>query len=628
MQGQGIIKSLGLAQAVDLSGLVQQNVQSIQSLSQQEIASQNRLAEQQIQDTKSLSDLQISSATNIVESKIKNQAILMQEAAKKKKERDEAVKSLLDEASSVDMTGARQTDMVGLTTQYNSLVDFATENVDQIYNPADDPKKYSEYKSQLNQLTKYSQMSKQRQTFINKLIEDLADKDQYQQRAVENKELILKVQNTPMFNEDGSFNEEFTKVGNTKLKSGVGFVDAAANFAKGFKFEEGQVYATTVNGEKVLITENDQLSREKLEDFAVQFLSSTNGTLAMGERYSRDKAFSLLTDEEQQQAVDDFVNVMIPYLDSSITAKFFPSEGGSGGSAPDPMSMNYVPYVLGENGIGLAENSKYAGTQTVVVDLKDGGQAVMMIAKSRNEEGEVTSSNALHLGNIVTDQNGDKRISATAIAPSDLPDDFKAIYPYINPEQSASQILDDLNLTAPQAKNKINRDKLQNNYNVGSLAGVLESQLNSFIEKEGWDTFKKRSKLLDGRMTNQKVGFSVGAEDSREVSIPDLKNEMVSAFELVRENNKTEQIVIAVGNNTYTYKIVKAGDAAFEVEGSNGRIIMGKNEQGVGTPQEVSTKLYNIISNQLSNKTLFDSKYEFAVPLSVNTSSTESETFD
>lgn len=622
MQGQGIIKSLGLAQTADFSGLVQQNIQSIQSLSQQEVASQNRLAEQQIQDTKSLTDLQISGAKNIVESRVKNQAVLMQEAAKKKKERDDAVKSLLDEASGVDMTGARQNDMVGLTQQYNSLVEFVTENVDQIYNPADDPQKYSEYKSNLNELTKYAQMSKQRQAFVNELIGDLADKEQYQQRAVENKELIQKVQNTPMFKEDGSFNEEFTTVGNTKLKSGVGFVDAAANFAKGFKTEEGQLYATTVNGEKVLVTDSGQLSRQKLEDFAVQFLSSTNGTLAMGERYSRDKAFSLLTEEEKQQAVDDFVNVMIPYLDSEISAKFFPDESsGGGGSYDTPLRLDYVPYVLGKTSLGLSENSEYSGAQTVVVKLNNGSEAIMMVNKSRNEEGELTDANALHLGNIVVDENGEKRISATAIAPELLPDDFRSAYTYKKPEVAASQILSDINTLAPSAKSKINVENILKKYNASDLPSVLESQLNTYIKEKGWGAFVNESQLLDGSTSNQKVEFALGGSDPVETSLDVLNDEMTKAFVDVQQTKDTGNITINVGQNTYSFAIEWSGNAAFKVFDASGRVVLSE-KSAIGDPQYASKMLYNKIYNQIANKAIYSGRYDFQVPLSVGGAST------
>lgn len=581
-QGQGLTKNLGFAQTFDFSPLVQQSIQ-------------------------------------------------------KKKEKDAAITSVLNDISDIDVSSVRQVDMKGMTLEYSDLQDFVTENYEAISNPAKNPEVYAEYRRRKQKILTNVARSKQAAQKELSMTEELAKTDLYQSRYQENTSYIKNLHSTSIYSigDDGySLNDDFDKALNVNLKAGTSFNDLAKDYATDIETEGDSFYVTQQNGEKLLVVKNGKISDENLMTYAKNVLGSNKGSLALGEKFQYDNGFESLTPEQQEYAAQEFVNAMKPFLPSELKVSGLgDAEGAGDEDLFVPRDRYLVSHLFGETGlVGLAtESGPITSSNTLGLTMTNGETLVLLDYDTELGEGQKQENRAV-LG--VIDAEGNFR--NTNIDTSLVSDEDAYLVQNAAGADETVRMIND-NLNRESGKNEVSNEEYMKRWNARTMADAFANSVNDKRDR-GENLFSNHNVMTPVR----EVVFN-GQEN---VSLSSLSDKFTSVFnDLHRNEDKVnETIMLDVNDKPIELFIERKGGAeAYDIK-FNGETILSSDELSAAiggdlfdpnntTPEDrirMGKTLYNRLYNgylknadYMRKSEFFDNLYKSEESVGVGTSSVE-----
>ena len=582
-QGQGLTKNLGFAQTFDFSPLVQQSIQ-------------------------------------------------------KKKEKDAAITSVLNDISDIDVSSVRQVDMKGMTLEYSDLQDFVTENYESISNPAKNPEVYAEYRRRKQKILTNVARSKQAAQKELSMTEELAKTDLYQSRYQENTGYIKNLHSTSIYNigDDGySLNEDFDTALNVNLKAGTSFNDLAKDYATDIETEGDSFYVTQQNGEKLLVVKNGKISDENLMTYAKNVLGSNKGSLALGEKFQYDNGFDNLTPEQQEYAAQEFVNAMKPFLPSELKVSGLgDAEGAGDEDLFEARDRSIIAHSLGEVGlVGLSTKFGPIVTSNIVnVPMTDGKTLVLADYDTDLGDGQKQENRGI-LG--VFDENGEFSTSNVDMSLVSQEDSY-LLQNALTPSETWRMISDGLE-AAPGKTDVSNEEYMERWGNARTMAEAVERSFNDKRDR-GQNMFFNHSVMTPVR----EVVFN-GQEN---VSLSSLSDKFTSVFnDLHRNEDKVnETVTLEVNDKPIELFIERKGGAeAYDIK-FNGETILSSDELSAAiggdlfdpnntTPQDrirMGKTLYNRLYNgylknadYMRKSEFFDNLYNKEESVGVSTASNE-----
>lgn len=581
-QGQGLTKNLGFAQTFDFSPLVQQSIQ-------------------------------------------------------KKKEKDAAITSVLNDISDIDVSSVRQVDMKGMTLEYSDLQDFVTENYESISNPAKNPEVYAEYRRRKQKILTNVARSKQAAQKELSMTEELAKTDLYQSRYQENTGYIKNLHSTSIYNigDDGySLNEDFDTALNVNLKAGTSFNDLAKDYATDIETEGDSFYVTQQNGEKLLVVKNGKISDENLMTYAKNVLGSNKGSLALGEKFQYDNGFDNLTPEQQEYAAQEFVNAMKPFLPSELKVSGLgDAEGAGDEDLFVPRDRYLVSHLFGETGLtGLAtESGPITSSNTLGITMTNGETLVLLDYDTELGEGQKQENRAV-LGVIDAEGNFRNTNIDTSLVSAE---DSYLVENAARADETVRMINDNLNRES--GKNEVSNEEYMRRWNARTMADAFANSVNDKLDR-GENLFSNHNVMTPVR----EVVFN-GQEN---VSLSSLSDKFTSVFnDLHRNEDKVnETVTLEVNDKPIELFIERKGGAeAYDIK-FNGETILSSDELSAAiggdlfdpnntTPQDrirMGKTLYNRLYNgylknadYMRKSEFFDNLYNKEESVGVSTASNE-----
>lgn len=588
-------KYSGLAQTFDTSQIVQQAVQSTNLLAQQQAQISQQQAQQKADAMKSLSDQASQFALKDAEQRIQI-----------KKEKDAAIKSLLDEVGAVDMSGILPRHNEYIMEEYKALEEYVAENVNDIYNPADNPAKYTEFKRKKGQLIKDISKSKSLVAKIAKDTEELASNELYQNRWQANKEQIQSLTTLSLDNEN------YSTLATAPLKAGIDSDEYMRGIGTKIQPQGGSYSIESVDGKQLLVVKDNVLDYEQLVNFYEGELSSNKGRLAVAERYNIDN-YDALNDKQKRAIAEDFAKQTREYLKNDIkVTNVTASDSGGGGSTPSDAIVDLVPYAIGQNTLAAFGD---ASADMVAIPLSNGGTALFDRVVEKKEGQQGTTERLMYMGSVLEDENMERSFSVADIDISQLPPEIRGVFGSnidTRANNTYNQILDKINeQSGNTANDKASLEALKKKYKVNTISEVAQAQFNEkFKDKKAREWLSEiNAKEFGDKSADIKTtvdGSEVGSKMS------DVNESIKNVISSASTKGDKKTITFGVGNDAYSITVEAMSGNAFDVK-SGDITLLGKNDTQGKTPEEISNMIYNKIQGDLRLRASYSTRYSFGL---------------
>lgn len=582
-------KYSGLAQTFDTSQIVQQAVQSTNLLAQQQAQISQQQAQQKADAMKSLSDQASQFALKDAEQRIQI-----------KKEKDAAIKSLLDEVGAVDMSGILPAHNEAIMAEYKELEEFVAENVNEIYNPSNNTAKYTEFKRKKGQLIKDISKSKSLVATIAKNTEELASNELYQNRWKRNEQQIRALTTLALDDAD------YSTLSTAPLKAGIDSDEYMREIGTKIQPQGGSYSIESVGGKELLVVKDNVLDYEELVNFYEQELASNKGMLAVGQRWDIDN-YNTLSEEKKRAIAEDFASQTAKYLKNDIkVTNVTASDSGGGGSTPSDATVDLVPYAIGENTFAAFGVDS---SDLVAVPLSNGGTALFDRVV---EEG--TTERLMYMGSVL-DDGLERKFSVADISPSDLPPAITEAFGNsitLNANDVYNQILDKINeQTGNTAGDKASLEALKKKYGVDNIADVAQAQFNErFKDKKAREWLSQ----IDAKEFSDGAADIITSVDGTNVSskMSEVNQSIENVISSLSSKGDKRTITFGTGNDAYSMTIEAMSGGAFDVK-SGDINLLDKNDTQGKSPEQISNMIYNKIQGDLRLRASYLTQYSFGV---------------
>lgn len=510
---------------------------------------------------------------------------LIEREVQKKKEKDAAIASVINDISDIDTSGVRQVDMTGMTREYEDLQDFVMENYEAISNPGKNPEVYGEYRKRKQMILRNVSLSKQAAKQEISLSEQLSSSDLYQARYQENTEFIKNLHNTSIYSSTDagnvSMNEDFNTVLGATLKAGVSFNDLAKDYAKDIETDGNNFYVTQQNGEKLLVVQNGKISDENLATYAANVLASNKGSLALGEKFQYDGGFNNLSEEGKQAAINEFVNAMRPFLPEELKVSGLGDAEGYGDNEDlfVPRDRNLVAHMFGKASTsGLkGDSGTITASNIISVPLNDGTR--MLINDYDTELGDGEKQERRSIVGFV-DSEGNYSINKEGYEDM-VSADMRYLVEGSQPPNEFVRSLND-NLNRESGKNEVSNEEYMKRWNASTMAEAIQNSINDKLDR-GENVFNEHNVKSPVRTVLFKYSGDTSGENiplnTRDGS-PDLKGKFGDTIDsLLKEPDKAQSTIqIGIGDEIKDFTIVKmSGNKSFQVK-YGGTVILDHEE--------------------------------------------------
>ena len=585
-------KYSGLAQTFDTSQIVQQAVQSTNLLAQQQAQISQQQAQQKADAMKSLSDQASQFALKDAEQRIQI-----------KKEKDAAIKSLLDEVGAVDMSGILPGHNEDIMKEYKELEEFVAQNVNEIYNPADNAAKYTEFKRMKGHLIKNISKSKSLVATIAKQTEELASNELYQNRWRPNEQQIRAL--TTLDLDDPNYSTLST----APLKAGIDSDEYMRGIGTKIQPQGGSYSIESKGGKELLVVKDNVLDYKQLVNFYESELSSNKGRLAVAERYDIDN-YDALNDKQKRAIAEDFANQTQKYLENDIkVTNVTASDSGGGGSTTSEAAVDLVPYAIGQNTFAAFGD---ASADMVAVPLSNGTALFDRVVEKK--EGEAgTTERLMYMGSVLEDENMGRSFSVADIDILELPPEIREAFGG-NIDNRANntytQILDKINeQSGKTAADKVSLEALKKKYGVGNIADVAQAQFNEMFK--GGPPREWLSQI-NAKEFSDKSADIITSVDGTDVGtkMSDVNESIKNVISSASTKGDKKTITFGVGDNAYSITIEAMSGNAFEVKSGDGTLL-DKNATLGKSAEDISNMIYNKIQRDLRLRASYSTKYSF-----------------
>lgn len=546
----------------------------------------------------------------LIEDKRRDEA----EAEKKKKEAEEKKKlanAKIQELSTLELGETRQVDYEGVAGVYRDFLDYTTENIYQLLDTVNNPDKWAEYQRMKADLTQAAYASMQMSERKAELTEKLGQ-DEYLNMANLNAEIIDKISNTPII-KDGKINQEAIDLMAEELVPGKDFAELMQERARGLESQgEDKLSFISQAGNDIMIVQEGEIDENNLREYARDILSSTEGNFAINSYFNeKSQPFNELGEKKQNELLDKAVNDLKLFIkrDNTYMNLGDDNDYGGVGDVKGVDDLDFTEYLLGSS--MAAGNAAVGGN--VSVPLSNGGYAIYSRVVEEQEGGNkidkylpfgyVDVSNKYHAKNV------DKNL---------LPEYFKS---EIGTSMSGgirntlNSVIIDRNKRST-SDYKIDENALiakykQKDKNIKTLEDVLEYQ----IGKEGFvSLISKRDdyEIYDMSQANIDVVDAKGNQ-SANVKPDDIQGHMTEAMRTAADKGSTSSMSIRIANDNLVLNFEKmAGENAYEITDSSGRVLLDKTQtQGRGI-EEISKMLYEQqIKSEVRKRTVTTTKSKF-----------------
>lgn len=586
-------KYSGLAQTFDTSQIVQQAVQSTNLLAQQQAQISQQQAQQKADAMKSLSDQASQFALKDAEQKIQI-----------KKEKDAAIKSLLDEVGAIDMSGILPGHNEEIMAEYKELEEFVAKNINDIYNPSNNTAKYTEFKRKKGQLIKDISKSKSLVATIAKKTEELASNELYQNRWRRNKQQIEALTTLSLNDPD------YSTLSTAPLKAGIDSDEYMREIGTKIQPQGGNYSIESVGGKELLVVKDNVLDYEQLVNFYEAELSSNKGQLAVAERYNIDN-YDVLDNEKKRAIAEDFASQTAKYLENDIKVTNVTDDSDSGGGRAGEGRVDLVPYAIGQNTFASFGD---ASSDLVAVPLSNGGTALFDRVVEKKEGQEGTTERLMYMGSVL-DDGLERKFSVDDISPSDLPPAITEAFGNsitLNANDVYNQILDKINeQPGNTADYKASLEALKKKYGVDNIADVAQAQFNErFKDKKAREWLSQ----IDAKEFSDGAADIITSVDGTNVSskMSEVNQSIENVISSLSSKGDKRTITFGTGNGAYSMTIQAMSGGAFDVK-SGDINLLDKNDTQGKSPEQISNMIYNKIQGDLRLRASYLTQYSFGV---------------
>lgn len=526
----------------------------------------------------------------LIEDKRRDEA----EAEKKKKEAQERKKlanAKIQELSTLELGETRQIDYEGVAGVYKDFLDYTTDNIYELLDTANFPDKWAEYQKMKADLTQAAYASMQMSEKKAELTEKLGS-DEYLNMANLNAGIIDQISNTPII-KDGKINQEAIDLMAEELVPGKDFAELMQERAKGLESQgEDQLSFISRAGNDIMIIQEGEINEDNLRAYARDILSSTEGNFAINSYFNeRSEPFNDLPEKKQNELLDKAVNDLKLFIkrDNTYLNLGDDNDYGGVGDVKGVDDLDFTDYLLGSS---MAAGVTAVGSN-VSVPLSNGGYAIYTRAVKPDGGGNeieyylpfgyVDNNNEYHAKNV--DRNLLPEYFKSEIATSSsggIKNTLDSIIVDRNKRSTSDYKIDENALVA-----KYN----QKDKNIKTLEDVLEYQ----IGKDGFaGLISERDDYEIYDMSQANIDVVNASGDVTSNVKPDaIKKHMTDAMRNAADKGSSSRISINIANDNIVLNFEKmAGENAYEVKDSSGRILLDKDQTQGKSIEEISNLLY------------------------------------